>query len=164
MVAMPIARRAGEHRHNDLRTERAHDRHHVTHDGISLPVRERLLRRLGEPEIIRARKELAPPIKSPCRKQLLRANHAKLLAKLVANEILTAITPRQREIGRLHLMSARQPRDEIGVLVVRMRADHQHAHGDVEPGDRFTQYNRAAFLCGKEARRNEREEHESKPA
>ena len=58
VMAVPIARRAAEDRDDDVRTERAHDRHHVAQHRVLRPVRVRLLGALGEAEVVRAREIL----------------------------------------------------------------------------------------------------------
>src|SRR5439155_6833716 len=51
---------------------------------------------------------------------------AELGAELGTDEILAAFTARQREIRGLRTHPARQQHQELGVLVVGVRADHQH--------------------------------------
>ena len=155
MVTVTIAWGAGKYRHDDLRPEGPHHRHHVAENRVLGPVRVRLLGCLGKAEVVGARKELASSIETARREQLLRANHAEQYAQLVANEILSAVAPREREIARLHLPSARQPCDELRVLVVRMRTDDEYARGDVESGHRFAQHGCAAHQTHQEARRSE---------
>jgi hypothetical protein len=60
-------------------------------------------------------------------KQLLGADDAQRFAQFVADRVLPAVAPREREIGGLDVAAAREPGDDLRVFVVRVRADDQHA-------------------------------------
>jgi hypothetical protein len=146
MVAMAVARRPAEHRHDDLRPEGAHHRHDVAQDRVLHPVRVRLLGRLGEAEIVRAREVLPAAVEPPRREQLLGADHPELRSELVADQVLPTVAARQGEIRRLDVLPARQPGEELGVLVVRVSADHQHAPRHVQSRHGLAQRDCAALL------------------
>src|SRR2546423_12500455 len=59
MLAMPVARRPGEHGHDDLRAEAAHHVEHVLEDRVAGPEPQRFVQRLGISEVVGAGKELA---------------------------------------------------------------------------------------------------------
>ena len=101
MLPVTVARRAGEHRDDDLRPERAHHLHDVAEQRILRPVLEGLGGGLREAEVVRAREELMRPVDAPRGEQLFRANHAERLAELVADEVLSAVAAREREIRGL---------------------------------------------------------------
>ncbi len=95
------------------------------------------------------------PTVEPARgEQLLRPDRAEALAELVADQVLPAVAAREREVGHVHLTPAREPREQLRVLVVRMRTDDEHAAGDGEPAHQLVQCGRAAFLPGGGARRD----------
>ena len=146
MMPVSVARRPAEHRDDDLRPEGAHHRHDVAQDRVLRPVRVRLLGRLREAEVVRAREELPPAVDAPRREQLLGADHAEQRPELVADQVLSAVAARERQIRRLDVPPAREPGEELRVLVVGVRADHQHARRDVEPRHRLTQRDCAALL------------------
>ena len=135
-----------------MRPERANHRHHVRQDRILRPVLERLVERLRESEIERAREVLVAAVDAPRGEQLLGANHPEHRAELVADQILPAVAAREREIRRLDVARLGEPGDELRVLVVGVRADHQHARGGAESCDQLAQRSGAALLSG-EARR-----------
>jgi hypothetical protein len=151
MVAMPVARSAAEHGDDHLRAKGTHDRHHVAQQGIPGPVGVRLLSALAETEIVGAREELSTAVDSTRGEQLLGADHPEQWAELVADEVLSTVAAREREVRGLDLPSAGEPGDELRILVVGMRTDHEDARRDVEPGDRLTERSRATPLGGEEA-------------
>jgi hypothetical protein len=67
------------------------------------------------------------PVYPACGEQLLSANYPELFTELVPDEVLAAVTPVEREIRRFSAPATRQPRNELRVLVIRMRGDPQHA-------------------------------------
>ena len=127
MLPVPVARSAGEDRHDDLRPEPADHREHVDEQRVPGPETERLVGGLGEAEIVRAREELAGAVELPRREQLLRADDAELGAELRPDQVLPAFAPAEREVGRPHPHAAGQDGEELGVLVVGVGADHEDA-------------------------------------
>src|SRR2546428_9627293 len=59
MLAVPVARRPGEHGHQDLRAEAAHHVEHVLEDRVAGPEPQRFVQRLGISEVVGAGEELA---------------------------------------------------------------------------------------------------------
>ena len=112
-----------------------------------------LLGSLRKAEVVGPGEELSPAIDAPGGEELLRADHAQECAELVADEVLAAVAAGEREVARLDVLAAREPRDHLRVLVVRVRADHQHARRDIEAGDGLSQCDCAALLRMQEARR-----------
>ncbi len=107
---------------------------------------ERLLGGLGKAEVEGAGEVLAPAIYASCGKQFFGADHAELHTEFVADEVLATVAACEREVGRFHVASAREPGDELGVLVVRVGADHEHAWRDVETRNGLAQDDCAALL------------------
>ena len=87
---------------------------------------------LGESEIERAREVLAAAVDAARGEQLFGADHSERRAELVADQILSAVAAREREIRRLDVPRLGEIGDELRVLVIRMRADHQHARRGAE--------------------------------
>src|SRR6185312_8378846 len=152
MLPVSVARSSGEYRHDDLRPETPHHLDHVAEYRIARPVREALGRSLGKAEIVRAREILVRTVDASRSEQLLRANHAERFAELVADQVLSPIAPCERQISSLGAMTAREPCDQLRVLVVRMRTDHEHARMHSGRGLRFRQRDDAAPLSIQEAR------------
>ena len=74
MLAVAVARRAGESQHDHVGLEAADHPHHVAQDFVVAPFLEGLLRRFGEAEIDGAREELLRAVDAPGGEQLLRAD------------------------------------------------------------------------------------------
>jgi len=59
---------------------------------------------------------------SGCQK-LLGANYTKRFAELIADQILTTVAARQRQIRSLDATPSSKPRNQLSVFVIRMRRD-----------------------------------------
>ena len=127
MLAVAVARRAREDRHHDLRPEPPDHVQHVGQQRVARPEPKRFLGRLGVAEIERAREELAGAVELASGEELLGADDAELGAELLADEVLAALTPRERQVGGLDAHATGQQREELRVLVVGVGADHEHA-------------------------------------
>ena len=62
----------------------------------------------------------------PSRKELLGAEDPERLAELAPDQVLSPLAARQGEVRGLRALMAREHDEELGVLVVGVRADHQH--------------------------------------
>src|SRR2546427_10497387 len=127
MVPVPIRRRPGEYRDDDLRPEPPDHIDHVFENRVARPEAERLVHRLRKTEIVGPREELARAVELTGGEQLLGADNAELGAELGTDQVLAAFAARQRQIRGLRAHPPRQQHQELGVLVVGMRTDHQHA-------------------------------------
>ncbi len=133
VLAVAGLRRGREDRDDDLGLEPANDAHGVFEDRFLRPLLQCLVERPGVPEVERAGEELTGAVDAARRQQLLRANETELLAELRTDQVLAALTAREREVGGLAAHAARHQREQRGVLVVGMGADDQHAAMRVEP-------------------------------
>ena len=107
--------------------ELADHANHVCKDGLPVPDAERLLRVLAVAKVLRAR-EVLPSAVEPARgEQLLRARHPQRLAELGTEQVLSAVTAGERQVRGAVSATAREVGDDLGVLVVGMRGDVQHA-------------------------------------
>ena len=111
-----------------------------------IPVLVRLLRGLRKTEIESAREILVAAVETARREQLLGADGAKRLAELVADQILTAVAAREREIRRLHAAPPREERNQLRVFVVRVRGDHEDPARDRGPAHQLVGFGGAALL------------------
>jgi hypothetical protein len=158
VLSVPVAGSAGEDGDDHVRPEGAHHRHHILENRVARPVTEGLLGALGEAEVVGAGEELPPAVDAPGGEQLLGADDAERLPQLVADQVLPPVAAGEREVGRLDAAAARQPGDEVGVLVVRVRGDHQHPRGGAELLDPLAQCGRAALLREGGARRGDEQQ------
>ena len=101
VTAFARCREAGD---DDVGLEAAKVPHHVGQDRVVAPDGQRFLRRFGVAEVEGAREVLFTPIDASRGKKLLRAQNAEELAFLVADEVLSAVTARHRQVA-----SAQQP-------------------------------------------------------
>src|ERR1041384_8302030 len=90
MVPVPVGRRPGEYRDDDLRPEPPDHIHHVFQNRVARPEPERFFDRLREAEIVGTREELARAVELTRGEQLFGANDAELGAKLGTDEVLAA--------------------------------------------------------------------------
>ena len=126
MLAVTVPGGAAEHRYDDLRAKTADGPHHVRENLLPGPLGERLVRGLGEPEVDGPGEELLAAVDGARRHQLVAADDAQPFPQLRADEILASLASRQRQIGGAHTHAAREGGDRVGVLVIRVRGDHQH--------------------------------------
>ena len=129
-VAAPLGREAGD---DHVGPERADHPHDVGDDGLPIPDPERLGGVLREAEVDGAGEELPAAVEAAGGEELLGADHAQLLEKLGADDVLTAVAPRERQIGRAVAAAAGEVGDELGVLVVGVRGHVQDAPQLAEP-------------------------------
>ncbi len=97
------------------------------------PECERLLSRLGIAEIERTGEELLGAVDSAGGQQLLRPDQPQAHTELGTDQVLAALTPCQREIGRLGAGSTLQHGEQLRILVVRVRTDDQHSLHMTQP-------------------------------
>jgi hypothetical protein len=127
-------------------------------------VAEGLVRALAEAEVVGAGEELRGAVYPPRSQQLLRPQHAERLVQLRANAVLPAVAAGEGEIGHVGALLQRQRGQQLRILVVGVRADHQHALGGAEAAEREPQRRRAAILAdpllGRERTGGRRKQHE----
>src|SRR6185436_17508649 len=109
VLAVPVARRAGEHGDDDLRAETADDAHGVLQDLLARPEPERLLDVLREPEVVRAREVLPRAVELSGGVELLRADQSRADAELGADQVLSPVAAGERQVSRL---ASHAPGDE----------------------------------------------------
>ena len=90
---------------------------------------------------------MLPTVHAPGRQEFLRADDAQRIADLRADEVLPALTARQRKVRRAHAASLGEIGDELGVFVVGMRRDVEHAAALAE-GAHFLQDGRGRWRRG----------------
>ena len=125
VLPVPVARCTGEDRYDHLGTVGADHRDDVPEDLLLRPVGERFIRALGETIVESAREELTCTVQSARCLELPRANNAETFAQLRPDDVLPAVAPGERKIGRLDAHPPGEGREEAGVLVIRVRSDHQ---------------------------------------
>ncbi len=123
VLPVPVARRATEDRDDHVGTEAAYDPYDVAQQRIARPMRERLFRVLGEPEIVGAGEVLSRTIQAPGGQQLSRPHDPEPLAQLRTDEVLAALSAGQRQVGRPGAQTPCQRGQKRRVFVVRVGAD-----------------------------------------
>ena len=144
MLAMAVRRRSREDGDDDLRAEAADDVDDVFEDGIARPEAECFVRRLRVSKVVGAREKLPRAVQLTRREQLFGADDAELRPELRSDQILPPFSPAQRQVRRLRAHAAGEQDQELGVLVVGMRADHEHAFVAAELPQQTRQCNNAA--------------------
>ena len=125
MVTVAIGGRPRKHRDDDLRPEPADDVEDVLENRVARPEPERFVSGLRVPEVVGAREELAGPVELSGRQELFGTNNPELGAELGADQVLAAFAACQREIRGLRAQASRQEHEQLRVLVIGVRADHE---------------------------------------
>src|SRR4029453_7847023 len=120
---------------NDERPEHPDHADHVAKDLALAPLRFGLGQRLRETVVEGAREELFTPTEAPRLEQFLGADHAERVEQLRADDVLPALSTREREIGDPRLVAPRRPCDKRRVLIVWMRTGKEHARRRLEPSE-----------------------------
>jgi hypothetical protein len=119
-----LGRKAGD---DHVGAEAADHRHHVGQHRRLPPDPQRLLGALREAEVAGPGEELLAPVDAPRRQELLRPDQAQGRPLLCADQVLSAVAARDREIPGSHQLPVGQVRDERGVLVVGVGGDIEDA-------------------------------------
>ena len=127
MLAVAVLGRAAEHRDDDLGPKPPHDPHDVLEDGVLGPVLPGLVQRLGVAEIVGAGEILPRAVEPPRGQQLLGPDEPERLAQLRADEVLSPLAAVEGQVRGFRPHAPDEYRQQLGVLVVRMGPDHQHA-------------------------------------
>ena len=127
MLSVAVGRRSREDGDDDLRPESPDDVHDVLEDRIARPEPERFLGGFGKPEVVCPGEELPRAIQLTRREQLFGTNDPQRGTELGPDQVLTPFAAREREIGGLRAPAARQQHEQLRVLVVGVRTDHQDA-------------------------------------
>ena len=96
------------------------------------PVAKRFLGRLRESEVEGAGEELEGSVDRPGRHELSGSYESEPLAQLSSDQILATVPARQREVCCAGSVAPGECREHGGVLVVRVRGDHQDPFSPVE--------------------------------
>ncbi len=133
-LMMAVARAAVRREAGDdhIGPERADHAHHIAQHLLLAPFLEALGGVLAVAEVHRAREELLAAIDPPRLHQLLRADDAERIAQLGADQVLSAVATREAEVAGAHLFAVGQPGDQLGVLVIGVGHDVEHAAQHVE--------------------------------
>src|SRR5438105_2505 len=99
---------------------------------------------LREAEVVGPGEELACAVEAAGGEQLFGTDDPQLRAELRTDEILATLAAGERQVGGLHAHPARENRQELRVLVVGVRADHEYAFVGTQLGQRARQRRDAA--------------------
>ena len=94
MLAVPVPRRTGEHRHHHVRPERPNDAHDILQNRIQKPETGCLLERPGIAKVVRPGEELTGAIQLASGQKLSRPDQAEGSSQLRADEVLTPFSTR----------------------------------------------------------------------
>src|SRR5438105_6607160 len=100
VLAVTVSGRTREYGHDDLGTEASHHVEHVAQQRVARPQPQRFVDRLRVAEVVRAGEELAGPVDATGGEQLLRADHAPPGTALRPRQVLAALAPAERQVGR----------------------------------------------------------------
>ncbi len=127
VLAVSVAGRAREDGDDDLRPKPPQHAHGVFEQDLTRPLLQRLFQGAREPEVVGAGEELSRAVQPPRRGELLRAHEAQAHAEVRSDEVLPALAAGERKIRRLAAHAPGHRREQLGVLVVRMRGDDEEA-------------------------------------
>src|ERR1700757_974104 len=88
-----------EARYDHIRSEIPNDPHHISENFVVIPDPQRLISRLGKTEIDRSGKELLSVIDASRIDQLFRSNNTEPLPQFRTEQVLAAVSARDREVS-----------------------------------------------------------------
>ena len=125
---VPVSAALGrESRDDDVGPERPDDPDDIGQHLLPVPDSQGLAGTLGEAEVDRAGEELPAAVEPPRGQQFLGPDHPELFEELGTEHVLPAVAAGQREVGRAVVAAAGQIGDQLGVLIVGMGGDVEHA-------------------------------------
>ena len=133
-----------EPRHDHIGTYRPNGAHHVSQQRLLAPHAQSFFWRLGVAEVHNRRKVLLAPVDPARFQQLVGADHAHEMPLFRADAVLASFAACGREVDRSQVQAAGEIGHHGGVLVVRMRTQHQHGADSVEAVQQFVQLGRPA--------------------
>src|SRR5436189_3389952 len=101
-------------------SKRANHTNHVRKHSLAIPLLQSFSSRFAKAKIKCSRKELLRAIESSRCKQLFGAYCTERFVKLGADEILTSVSARERQVSRARLAPARQISKQSAVFIIRM--------------------------------------------
>ena len=126
VLAVTVVGRPGKERHHDLRTESVRDAHRVFEHLVFRPEAPRLVQRARVAEVVRPGEELPRAVDAPRSEELLRPHEAQRDAEVRAEEVLSPLAARQREVGDLRAHLPGDHGQQAVVLIVGVRSHDQH--------------------------------------
>ena len=127
VVAVAVARRAGEREHDDVGPEAANAPDDVGENLVAAPFLQGLLGRLRETEVDGAGEVLLGAVDAARHQQFLGPDDAQQRALLGADQVLAAFAAGQGKIGRAELAALRVVGQRAVVFIVGMGRDHEQA-------------------------------------
>jgi hypothetical protein len=82
--------------------------HKVAEHRLSAPLFEGFVRTLGEAELVDRGKKLKTVVRTSCRQEFFRADHAEGFKQLRAKKVLTTVASSGGEVGDPRALSARE--------------------------------------------------------
>lgn len=125
MLAVAVARGAGEAQDDDIGTVAADDPDDIGEDFFASPLGEGFLGGLGVAEVDGAGEELLGSINAAGGEKFLGAEESHVVALLGADEVLAAFTAGEGEVGSAEVAAFGEVGEDCGVLVVRVSGDHE---------------------------------------
>ena len=126
MLAVTVAWGSTEDRDDYLRTIAADDPDYILEHRIARPVIPGVFQGLGESEIVGPGEELGGAIQPSSREQLFAAEQPQRFAQFASDQVLSTLSPIQRQIPGLGTHASDQDREQLGILIVGVGGDHQH--------------------------------------
>ncbi len=123
-VSSPLRRESCD---QDVGPERPDDLDDIGEHLLTVPDAQGFAGTLREAEVNRAGEELPAAVEPPRGQQFLGPNHPELFKELGTDHVLPAVAAGQGEVGRAAVAAARQVSDQLGVLIVGMSGDVEHA-------------------------------------
>ena len=149
-MAVGVAGDGGESRDHHIGAEFADDADDVGENALLVPDGEGLAIILGESEVDCAGEELACAVKLTGGKKFVGADVAQFRAKLVAQNILSAVAAGDGEIGGPIVAAMGEVGEELRVFIIRMSGDEQDAAHRIK-GFQFLKNGGGVGIGGKDA-------------
>ena len=127
MLTVPATTVTREAHHDHVRPKATDQAHHVAQHLVFAPDLQRLLDALRVAEVDRPREQLLRPVTMARLEQLLRPDQPQTRTQLGPNQILPAVTARDRQVRRPRQSPLSEVAEQRRILVVGMSGHVQHA-------------------------------------
>src|SRR5579872_684177 len=127
MLAVAVARGAGESEDDDVGAEAADIPDYVSQDFFARPMGEGVLGSFGEAEVDGAGEELFTSVDFSGSEELLSTDDAECVALFRSDQVLAAFSSGEGKIGGAEVAASGEISQKGRIFIVGMGADHHHA-------------------------------------
>ena len=132
---------------DEVRLEIADNPHDVGKQFLTVPVVEGFVRVFAEAEVQCAGKKLLASVGLPCPEEFMGTDIPQLDAKFLANEVLSAVAPRQGHIGDLGMFGIGQIGYQARIFIIGMCCHEENTLGVLKSKELVVELGRWVGIC-----------------